>query len=226
MAGQWTELKAADGHNLDAWLAEPVARPRGAVVVIQEIFGVNHHIRGLAEAFAAEGYLAVAPAVYDRVERKVELGYGEADVARGRDIRGKVDWDGCMKDVAAAVELAAKGGKVGITGFCYGGGVAWVAAARVPGVAAASCYYGGPWNEFKDERVACPTLLHFGTKDQMIPLSLAEEMPASNPAAVAHIYEAEHGFVCDQRVKNYDATATTLARRRTMGLFAACLDAF
>lgn len=226
MVGKWTQVTAEDGHSLDAWLAEPVGRPRGAVVVIQEIFGVNHHIRGLAEGFAAEGYLAVAPAIYDRVEPKVELGYGEADVARGRDIRGKVEWDGCIQDVAAAVKLAARGGKVGITGFCYGGGVSWVAAARVPGVAAASCYYGGPWNEFKDERVNCPTLLHFGTRDHMIPLSLAEEMPANNPAAVAHVYEAEHGFVCDQRVNNYDATATTLARRRTLGLFAACLDGF
>ncbi len=226
MAGQWIELKADDGHGFDAWLAEPAGTPRGAVVVIQEIFGVNHHIRGLTEAFAAEGYLSIAPAVYDRVERKVELGYAEADVARGRDIRGKVDWDGCMKDVAAATAHVGTAGRVGITGFCYGGGVAWVAAARVPGIAAASCYYGGPWNEFKDERAHCPVLLHFGTKDQMIPLSLAEEIPANNPGTVAHVYEAEHGFVCDQRLKNFDATATTLARRRTLGLFAACLDRF
>lgn len=226
MIGNWIELTAEDGHRFDAWRAEPVGTPRGGVVVIQEIFGVNRHIRGLAEAFAADGYLAVAPAVYDRVERKVELGYAEADIARGRDLRAKVDWDGCMQDVAAAAKAAGAAGRVGITGFCYGGGVAWVAAARIPGIAAASCYYGGPWNEFKAERVNCPTLLHFGSKDQMIPLSLAEEMTDANPAAAAHIYEAEHGFVCDQRLQHYDAYATTLARRRTLGLFAACLDAF
>lgn len=226
MTGRWIQLTAEDGHSFDAWQSEPAGTPRGGVVVIQEIFGVNQHIRGLADAFAADGYLAVAPAVYDRVERKVELGYAEADIARGREIRGRVDWDGCMKDVAAAVKAAAAGGRVGITGFCYGGGVAWVAAARVPGLSAASCYYGGPWGEFRAERVACPTLLHFGSRDAMIPLSLAEEMTAANPAAIAHVYEADHGFACDQRPQHYDAAAATLARRRTLGLFAACLDAF
>lgn len=226
MVGKWVRLSAEDGHGFDAWRAEPAGRPRGGVVVIQEIFGVNGHIRGLADAFAAEGYLAVAPALYDRVEPKVALGYGEEDIARGRDLRGRIGWDVCMLDVGAAAAAAAEGGKVGITGFCYGGGVAWLAAARIKQIAAASCYYGGPWTDLQDKRANCPVLLHFGSRDAMIPLSLAEAMPAANPGTVAHVYDADHGFACDQRPQHFDAYAATLARRRTLGLFAACLDAF
>src|SRR5262249_47716354 len=129
------ELTASDGHRLAAYRAEPNSRPRGGVVVIQEIFGVNHHIRAVVDGFAADGYLAIAPAMFDRVQRGVELGYTPADVPMGRELRAQLPLDGVMADVSAAVAAASVAGKVAAVGYCWGGSVAWRAAARVDGLA-------------------------------------------------------------------------------------------
>lgn len=218
-------LTAADGHRLGAYRADPAGSARGAIVVIQEIFGVNRHIRAVCDSFAADGYVAVAPAMFDRVERDVDIGYTPDDIAKGRDLRAKLPNEPQMLDVAAAVADAAKGGlKVGIVGYCYGGTVAWVAAAKVAGLSAAAGYYGGGWGDFKALTPRCPTMLHFGARDAMIPVGLAEEFKMLHPQITTRVYDADHGFNCDQR-GSYDAFAALIARRRTLGLFESAVAA-
>lgn len=220
--GRMTSLTAADGHRYGAYIAEPSGRARGGIVVIQEIFGVNGHIRAVCDGFAADGYYCVAPALFDRVKRDVDLGYGPDDIAAGRDLRGKMNWDDCQKDVTTAVAAASSAGRVGTVGYCYGGGVTWLMAAAVPGLAASVGYYGGPWAELAARAPRCPAMLHFGALDKMIPVSLAEQLKGQHPFITTHVYDADHGFNCDQRA-TYDATAATIARRRTLAFFDAIL---
>ncbi|HUN52410.1 MAG TPA: dienelactone hydrolase family protein [Candidatus Sulfotelmatobacter sp.] len=212
-------LKAGDGHQFAAYRVEPKGKPKGAMVVVQEIFGVNSHIREVAEGFAADGYLAIAPALFDRAERNVELGYSQADIGRGRDIRMKVPWEQAMLDTQAAVDAAKGAGKVGIVGYCWGGSVVWLAAARAKGLAAAVGYYGGAVAQFADEKLACPVMLHFGDKDASIPLTDVAKVQKAHPEVTVHIYEADHGFNCDHRGQ-FNAAAAKLARERTLAFLA------
>lgn len=220
--GNTSTLTAADGHHFSAYIAEPKSVAKGGLVVIQEIFGVNGHIRSVCDGFSADGYYCVAPALFDRLQPGVDLGYSSEDVAKGRELRDRMNWTHCMKDVTAAVVAASGAGRVGTVGYCYGGGVTWLAAAEVPGLSASVGYYGGPWAELADRAPRCPALLHFGARDAMIPISLAVDMKARHPAITCHVYEADHGFNCDQRV-HYDGYAATLARRRTLAFFEALL---
>ena len=217
--GEWIKLKASDGFELPAWRAEPTGKPRGGIVVIQEIFGVNHHIRSVTDRFAAAGYLAVAPAVFERVQPGVELGYDPEGIQAGMGIAGKLDREKALLDVAAATCEAASGGKVGIVGFCMGGTFAWVSAAQVPGLAAAVGYYGGGVVAAKALKPAIPTMLHFGEKDAHIPLDGVREVGALHPDVPIHIYAADHGFHCDER-GSYDAPSAKLAWERTLAFFA------
>jgi carboxymethylenebutenolidase len=216
--GKLVEIAASDGHRLDAYVAEPTAKPRGAIVVIQEIFGVNSHIRSVADGFAADGYLAVAPAMYDRVKRKYDTGYTQPEIQAGLEIRKQIPWDQSMLDVEAARDHGKTAGKVGIVGYCWGGSVAWAASARVSGLAAAVCYYGGSIPELVNEKPKCPVMLHFGESDQSIPLEKAKQVEKAHPEATTHFYKAGHGFNCDQR-GSYDATAAKQARERTLDFF-------
>jgi carboxymethylenebutenolidase len=216
--GTMIELKAADGHALQAYLAEPAMRPRGGVVVVQEIFGVNSHIRSVADGYAADGYLAIAPALFDRVHRGYESGYAQPEIQAGVALMQKVAWDDAIRDVSAAVEAVKHAGGTGIVGFCWGGAVAWLAAARVPGLAAAVPYYGGAIPSLANERPSCPTMLHFGEKDASLPVARARAVVAAHPEVTAHYYDAGHGFNCDQR-GSYDAAAAKLARERTLQFF-------
>ncbi|HXG04322.1 MAG TPA: dienelactone hydrolase family protein [Candidatus Binatia bacterium] len=212
-------LTAEDGHRLSAYRAAPDGAPRGGLVVIQEIFGVNSHIRKVTEGFAADGYVALAPALFDRVERGVELGYQPADIERGRELRGKVGWDTMVVDVKAAVEaLRREGLRVGVVGYCMGGSLAWLAATRIPGVAAAVSYYGGAVADFAAERPRCPVLLHFGETDQSIPKEHWDRIRAHHPDIPMHIYPAGHGFNCDQRASYHEPSARQ-ARERTIAFF-------
>ncbi|HXG17075.1 MAG TPA: dienelactone hydrolase family protein [Calidithermus sp.] len=212
-------LTAEDGHRLSAYRAAPDGTPRGGLVVIQEIFGVNSHIRKVTEGFAADGYVALAPALFDRVERGVELGYQAADIERGRELRGKVGWDTMVVDVKAAVEaLRREGLRVGVVGYCMGGSLAWLAATRIPGVAAAVSYYGGAVADFAAERPRCPVLLHFGETDQSIPREHWDRIRAHHPDVPMHIYPAGHGFNCDQRASYHEPSARQ-ARERTIAFF-------
>ncbi|HIJ62258.1 MAG TPA: dienelactone hydrolase family protein [Rhodospirillaceae bacterium] len=220
--GEFIELTASDGHKLAAWRASPKNTPRAAVLVIQEIFGVNSHIRDVAERFAAQGYLAVAPAMFDRYERGFETAYGADDMARARALMGRLDWAQALLDIEAARQCASVAGKVGAVGYCWGGSVAWLAAGRLP-IQAAVGYYGGQIERFKDEAPRCPTILHFGKEDGHIPLSSVEAIGAAQPQVPIYLYDAGHGFSCDQRA-SFNAAAHGLAWQRTLAFLAESLD--
>ena len=206
---------AADGHELSIYRAEPAGRARGGLVVVQEIFGVNGHVRAVCDDFAAEGYLAVAPALFDRVERGIELGYQSDDVARGRAIREKVSLEDALADVEAAATELAGAGRIGVVGYCWGGTVAWVAATRSTSFAAAVSYYGGGVPDLAGEQPNCPVLLHFGEQDHAIPLDGVRRLQAAHPDLPVHVYPAGHGFNCDQRA-SYHSESARLARERTL----------
>jgi carboxymethylenebutenolidase len=217
--GAFITLKASDGVEIGAWRADPAGKPRGGVVVIQEIFGVNHHIRAVADFFAAQGYLAIAPALFDRVEKGVDLKYDGADRQTAMALMGKLDNQKVMLDVAAAVPTAREGGKVAVVGYCLGGSLAYLAASRLPDVAAAVCYYGGRILDSKDDNPKVPTILHFGEKDAHIPIDRVKTFADSHPDLPVYIYPADHGFNCDERA-SYDAPSAALARTRTLDFLA------
>ena len=217
--GEMVTLNAEDGHRFAAYRATPAGKPRGALVVVQEIFGVNPHIKSVCDGFAADGYLALSPALFDRAEPGYSTGYTQDDVERGRNTRQKVGWDPMMIDVRAAVaELQKAGLKVGVVGYCMGGSVAWLAATRVPGVAGAVGYYGGAVAEFASEQPRCPVLLHFGETDASIPKDHWDKIREAQPTVPMHIYPAGHGFNCDAR-GSFHATSAKLARERTIDFF-------
>ncbi len=216
--GKMIELTAADGHKLAAYRADPSGKPRGGIVVIQEIFGVNSHIRQVADGFAADGYVAIAPAMFDRVQKNVELGYTPEDIAKGREIRGKVTNDMAVKDAEAAVKATAAAGKVGIVGYCWGGLVTWLAAAKISGLAAAVPYYGGGILDNADLQPKVPLMAHFGERDAHIPVEGVRKLAEKHPKHQIFIYAADHGFNCDHR-GSYDAPAAKQARERTLEFF-------
>lgn len=214
--GEILTLTAEDGHKLSAYRAAPAGTPRARLVVIQEIFGVNSHIRRVCDGFAGDGYLALAPALFDRVEAGYETGYAPDDVERGRNVRQKVGWDLMVVDTRAAVEELGKTGlKVGVVGYCMGGSMAWLAATRIPGVAVAVGYYGGAVAEFADESPRCPVLLHFGETDASIPREHWDRIREAQPTVPMHIYPAGHGFNCEAR-GSYHEPSARLARERTL----------
>ncbi|MEO8674503.1 MAG: dienelactone hydrolase family protein [Casimicrobiaceae bacterium] len=209
------EIAAADGFRLSAWRADPAGTPRGALVVAQEIFGVNSHIRGVCEGFAADGYVAIAPSLFDRHEPRVDIGYAPEDIAKGRALKALAKIESALLDVAAARDAVAASGMVAVIGYCWGGYVAWMTAARLPGFACAIAYYGGGILDAASEVPRCPVMAHFGERDGGIPVAGVREWMTKHPAAEVFIYAADHGFNCDQRAA-YDAAAATLARGRTL----------
>ncbi len=210
-------LTASDGHTLDAYEVHPEGA-KASIVVIQEIFGVNSHIRAVADGFAAEGYHVIAPAMFDRVERGVDLGYEADGIAAGRDLAMALKIEESMLDVAAAVEHVAATGPVGIVGYCYGGTIAWLAASAAP-VAAAVGYYGGGVHGSRDRAPQVPTMLHFGALDAHIPLDGVREVGAMYPDVEIHVYdEADHGFNCDVRASSHPESAA-IALERTLAFF-------
>jgi carboxymethylenebutenolidase len=213
--GQRLNLTAADGFRLSAYRADPAAPPRGGLIVVQEIFGVNGHIRAVCDGFAADGYAAIAPALFDRSERDVDLGYAPEDVARGRELKARAQTDAALRDIAAAREAAASAGRIGIVGYCWGGYISWMSAARVADLACAITYYGGGMPEAIAEQPRCPVLAHFGERDTGIPLASVQQFAAAHPEVEVHLYPAGHAFNCDQR-GGYDAAAAQLARERTL----------
>jgi carboxymethylenebutenolidase len=222
--GQFIDLDAKDGFNFPAYVAEPAGQPKGAVVVLQEIFGVNSHIRAVADGYAAAGYLAVAPSTFHRVKTGVELGYAEADMNAGFALKTAVEAlpaPGVLQDIQAAVDHAARGGKVGIVGYCWGGLLTWRAAASVSGLSAAVPYYGGGMTMPEEiaRKPQVPVLAHFGNNDHWIPLDTVEAFKQAHPEVEVHVYDCGHGFNCDQR-GSYDATAAKLALERTLNFFA------
>jgi carboxymethylenebutenolidase len=222
----WIELQTADGHTTSAYRIDPEGPPRGGVVVVQEIFGVNAHIRALVVRFAAIGYATVAPALFDRAERGVELGHDDEGFTRGRALAGRLSPEGITADVAAAVAAVSKGaGKVGIVGYCFGGAVAWVGAstlATMPQAAGLACvvsYYGSRILGFRELAPRVPVQLHVGRTDASFPVEQVREIAAAHPGVELHEYDAGHGFDCDHR-KDFQADAAAAALQRTLGFFA------
>jgi carboxymethylenebutenolidase len=209
-------LKAADGHQLSAFVARPEGEPIAGLVVVQEIFGVNAHIRSVADGYARDGFLAVAPALFDRIERGVELAYEGADMEKARTFIPKLDMEKALADVAAAMEFAAlaTGKKVGVVGYCFGGSLAWLAATRLHPAAAVG-YYGGHITKYAAETPSAPVMLHFGKQDQHIPAEEVEKVHAAHPDVEIYWYDAGHGFNCDARA-SYNKEASQLARERTL----------
>ena len=222
--GQFIDLTAKDGFTFPAYVAEPAGKPKGAVVVVQEIFGVNSHIRAVADGYAAEGYLAVAPATFHRAQQGVELGYTDDDMKAGFALKTAIEAlpaPGVLQDIQAAVDHAARAGKVGIVGYCWGGLLTWRAAAGVSGLAAAAPYYGGGMTTPKESALKpkVPVLVHFGSNDHWIPLDTVDAFRTAHPEVEVQVYECGHGFNCDQR-GSYDASAAKLAKERTLAFFA------
>jgi len=225
--GTVTTLTAVDGFACPAYVAQPAGAPRGAIVVVQEIFGVNAHIRAVADGYAAAGYLAVAPATFARIGKgDVELGYTEADMGEGFGGKTAVEAlpaPGVMADLQAAIDHAAQasGGKVGIVGYCWGGLLTWRAACTLKGLSAAVPYYGGgmttPDEAARQPKV--PVLAHFGDQDHWIPLDTVKAFEQAQPGVQVKVYAANHGFNCDHRA-SYNADAAKLALARTLDFFA------
>jgi len=217
--GKHIRLTASDGHAFAAYVAEPAGKPKGGLVVAMEIFGVNSHIRSVADGYAADGYSAIAPALFDRVERDYETGYSQEEIQRGVAVIQKINLDDTLKDVSAAVESIANAGKTGIVGYCWGGTVAWKAACTLTSLACAIPYYGGGVPGLVGLKPKCPVLLHWGETDHSIPLEKAKAFAAAHPEQRHYFYAAGHGFNCDQR-GSYDAASAKLARSRTLEFLA------
>ncbi|MEM7404187.1 MAG: dienelactone hydrolase family protein [Pseudomonadota bacterium] len=219
--GQMIELTASDGHKLAAYRADPAGMPKGGVVVIQEIFGVNQHIREVADGYAEAGYLAIAPAMFDRMQRDVELGYVPDDIAIGRDLAFPMGWQTPVLDMEAAASAAREGGKVGTVGYCWGGSLSYLAACKC-NVDASVGYYGGQILKILDDdpgaKPKVPTILHFGEKDAGIPMETVDAVKAANPDIPVYMYDADHGFNCSHR-GSFDEPSAKVALDRTLAFF-------
>lgn len=220
MASSTITLTAADGFKSSAYVAEPSGTPKGAVVVLQEIFGVNSHIRGVADGYAAAGYLAIAPSTFDRSQRDVQLGYTGPDMTEGVRLKAAIEAlpaPGVLLDIQAAVDHVAKAGKVGIVGYCWGGLLVWRSAEKVRGLSAAVAYYGGGMTVGHElsRQPAVPTMAHFGDQDTHISVDSVKAFEKAQPSVEVHLYAANHGFNCDQR-GSYNANAAATALERSL----------
>jgi len=217
--GQRIELTADDGFSFGAWQSLPAGKPKGAVVVIQEIFGVNAHIREVTDGYAAAGYAAIAPQIFDRVSRDKELGYTQDDMGAGIRIAfQQLNRDRALGDVQAAINHISGHGKVGVVGYCFGGLLTWLSACTLKGVAAASSYYGGGVVNEVNRKANCPVIMHFGEKDAHIPMTDVGKIKAALPEVTVYVYPADHGFNCDHRA-SHDAAAAATALDRTLTFF-------
>jgi carboxymethylenebutenolidase len=218
-------IKASDGIDVAAYVAHPKGKAKGAIVLVQEIFGVNAHIREVADGFARDGYLVVAPATFHRIKHGVQLGYDAQAMEEGRHFKAAVEAlpaPGVMADLQAAIDYAAEhsGANVGMVGYCWGGLLTWRAAAQLKGLSAAVSYYGGGTtsSEEMQRQPLCPVLAHFATQDHWIPLDSVEKFKLKHPEVLLYLYDADHGFNCDHRGA-YQQEAATLARERTLAFF-------
>lgn len=209
--GKTIRLKARDGHELDAYLAEPNGSARAGLVVVQEIFGVTGHIERVADRYAAEGYRAIAPAMFDRIKRGITLPY--TDIEQGRAYMQQLKWPDTLADVEAAADAVRGAGTVAIVGYCWGGTVAHVAASELE-LDAAISYYGGGVARMLDKTPRCPIVYHFGDRDGAIPMADVQKIVAAYPNAKVHVYKgAGHGFNCDERASYSEADARVAFNR-------------
>lgn len=212
--GEWTKLMARDGHEFQAYLAAPPGQPRGAVVIGQEIFGVNAHIRAVTDGYAAQGFVAIAPSFFDRIRGGVQLGYSAEELQQGVGYMTQVSREQLLADLSAAFTVVKHAGRVAAIGYCWGGYIAYLAACKLP-VACAVSYYGGPIARNLQDLPSKPVLYHWGEKDSHIPLEQVEKVRAADPQGVHYLYPAGHGFNCSERT-DFDAPSAKLALERTL----------
>jgi carboxymethylenebutenolidase len=218
--GQDIKLTASDGFQSGGYRADPAGAPKGAIVVIQEIFGVNHHIRSVCDRLAGAGYVAIAPSIFDRIEPHFQSGYSADEVAVARKFVANPDFPAMLLDTQAAIDAVKNVGPVGIIGFCLGGSIAYAAATKLTGLSAAVGYYGGAVVRFADDKPKVPTQLHFGEQDHGIPLTDVETIKAKQPGVEVYVYPgAQHGFHCDERA-SYDKASADIAWPRSLEFFA------
>ena len=219
--GQHVTLTSSDNFKFGAYRADPAGKAKGGVALIQEIFGVNHHIRAVCDRLAARGYTAVAPAVFDRQQPNFESGYSPDEIANARKFVANPDWGAMLRDVQAAIDELKTKGPVAIMGFCMGGTIAFLSAGRLNGLSAAIGYYGGQIAKNADQKPKVPTMLHFGEKDASIPMSDVESIKQKRGGdCEIYVYpDAQHGFHCDERA-SYNEGAAKLAWSRTLGFLA------
>lgn len=214
------KLTARDGHQLDAYLARPSAAPRGAVVVVQEMYGLNGYLRLVCEFYAAHGYTAIAPALYDRHQRDLVFDYSKEDHDRAQKVYKNWNFDLALDDMGAARDAVATAGPVGIVGFCWGGTLAWLAACR-RNYACAVAYYGSMMPDYALERPRCPVIAHIGDHDTTLPSTRIAAFRAAQPEVPIYLYPgAQHGFDNSDRHPRYHEQACKDARERTLAFFA------
>ena len=213
--GELLKTTASDGHEFNSYLTQPTSAPLGGLVIIQEIFGVNKHIKSIADKYAREGYLVAAPSLFDRIDKGIELGYEPEDIERGRALKEITGNDAPLKDIEAARSIVSAAGKVGVIGFCWGGTLTWLAACKVPGFACASSYYGGGIGDLISFTSKCPIIFHFGEKDGSIPLDEVERVKVNQPDSPVYFYPAGSGFNCDERA-SFEPTSSKIAEERTL----------
>jgi carboxymethylenebutenolidase len=221
--GEFTTLMARDGHEYNAWLAAPTGPARGAVVICQEIFGVNQHVRSVADNYAAAGYVTIAPCLFDRIRRGIELGYSEKETQEGRGYRLQIPKEKTLLDINSSINVVKHAGRVAVIGYCWGGTLAYLAACDLP-ISCAVSYYGGQIvKEHLGKSPRRPVMYHFGEKDPYIPPSDIEKIRAADPTGIFHVYPADHGFNCEARAA-YEPASAQLARERTLAFLVAQLE--
>ncbi len=208
------EVTAKDNHQFSAYISQPSGKPKAGIVIIQEIFGVNRHIKEVTNLYAGKGYLCVAPSLFDRIEKNVTLNYDEKGVSKGRDFKEMCDND-ALKDVEASISVVSSAGKVGVIGYCWGGSLSWRIGCKSSNLSASVCYYGGDIPKLRNLIPKCNVLTHFGELDKGIPINDVKIFKQERPEVLTYTYPADHGFNCDHR-SQYNKTSARIALDRTL----------
>ena len=213
--GESIKATASDGHEFDIYLAQSKGSPRGGVVLIQEIFGVNNHIKNVAEKFSSNGYLVGAPSLFDRVQPDIQLGYSTEDIRRGRELKDNLGNEKPLIDIIATLKIVRSAGRVAIVGYCWGGTLAWLSACHVDGFNAAISYYGGGIGQLLSIEPRCPSIFHFGEQGNAIPVAEINSLKQAHPECPIYLYPASNGFNCEQR-DSFHSTSSAIAFERTI----------
>ena len=208
------EITAKDNHRFSAYISQPSRKPKAGIVIIQEIFGVNTHIKEVTDLYASKGYLCIAPSLFDRIEKNVTLNYDENGISKGRNLKELCDKD-ALKDIEASISVVSSAGKVAVIGYCWGGSLSWRIGCESSNLSASICYYGGDIPKLKDLEPKCKVLTHFGELDKGIPINDVKIFEETRPDVLTYTYPADHGFNCDHR-SQYNKTCANIAFERTL----------
>jgi len=219
--GEHIQITSGDGFEIGAYVSHPSGQAKGGILVIQEIFGVNSHIREVTDGYAQSGYLAIAPKIFDRIDKDIELGYEETDMGQGVELAfQKLNMEQTLSDLQAAIdELKREQDRVGLVGYCFGGLLTWLSACDLQGVDAAVSYYGGGVVNHAEKQANCPVMMHFGELDAHIPMTDVEKIRSAQPNVQLFSYDADHGFNCDHRA-SFNQLAANQALERSLEFFA------